>query len=245
MSTETLLISGVMILITHYISTITGYGSTMMALPLLIWITGDLQMSVVTLLLIGTVQAYYMAACNYRDADWHEIKRVLVWVGLGTPLGILSMRYLPKSILLGILGVVLILAGLSRVNPDSKYAQHMLPQWALKTLLFVGGILHGAFVCGGATIAVYAQHALVQKDKTRATLFVLWVIMNTALIATTMLHGAITKQVMTLSLVGLPFVILSAWLGDKTSQRLSQNQFTRYASLILIVSGISMIIKAL
>lgn len=243
MNLETLLLSGGMILITHYISTITGYGSTMMALPLLIWITGDLQMSVVSLLLIGTVQAYYMALRNYRDTDWYEIKRVLLWIGLGVPIGILSMRYLPKTTLLSILGFILILAGMSKINPDSKLAKNVLPQWMLRVLLFAGGIIHGAFVCAGATIAVYAQHALVGKEKTRATLFMLWVIMNTTLIIITALHGAITKPVITLSLVGLPFVIISAWLGDITSKRISQKQFTQLTAVILIVSGISMILK--
>lgn len=217
----------------------------MMALPLLIWITGDLQMSVVTLLLMGTVQAYYMSICNYRDTDWHEIKRVLIWIGLGMPIGIYSMRYLPKTALLSILGFILILAGMSKINPDSKLARSVLPKWVLKVLLFVGGIIHGAFVCAGATIAVYTQHALVGKEKTRATLFMLWVIMNTTLIVITALHGAITKPVISLSLVGLPFVIISAWLGDITSKKINQRQFTQLTAVILIVSGISIIVKSL
>lgn len=243
MDHKTLLLAGAIVLATHFIGAITGYGSTLLALPLLLWLIGDLKTSVVALLILGTVQPYHIALYTYRDADWRRICRILLLMGIGLPVGIFSMRHLPRDALILVLGVVLLAGGLSRLLPGSQEGGRTPPLPVLDLLLLLGGVIHGAFACGGATLAVYAQYALVRKEVVRGTLCMIWVIVNTLMVAGAFVHGDVSASALRLVVVGLPFLLAGNWLGEHSARRISQLRFTQLLAALLVASGVIMILR--
>lgn len=235
MSISTLAISAAIILVTHFISAITGYGSVLLALPLLAWAIGDLNTAVLALLLVGTVQAYHVLILNRRHVDWRELRRMLLWAGIGMPVGYLCRHSLPQKPLLIALGSILIVSGLSRLLPGRE---RRIPRLGLDLLLVVGGVIHGAFVCGGTTLVVYAQHTLKSKEAFRATLFMVWVILNTVLIGSAVANRTLTAPVWKLAMVGLPVVLLGNWAGDLIARRTHQAVFMRMVAILLAIAGV-------
>lgn len=244
MSVTVVVLAAVIILATHFIGAVTGYGSTLLALPVLAWLLGDVKTAMVTLLIAGTLQAYQVLFYCRKHVNWVELRRILLWAGIGLPIGYASMRFLPqKSLLLG-LGTVLIASGASRLRRNSEEVDGGPPRAVLNGLLFVGGIIHGAFASGGATLAVYAQHALGKKDAIRGTLTMVWVILNTILLANLFSRGQVTEPEKYLVLVSLPFLILGNWLGELTARKLGQRHFMQWMATLLVVAGAITIVRA-
>ena len=241
-SIATLAAAGLIIFVTHLISAITGYGSVLLALPLLAWLTGDLNTVVLALLVVGTVQAYHILCLNVRYVQWRELRRMLVWMGIGLPVGYACRQYLPLTPLLAALGVVLVLAGLSRLLPGRERS---IPRAILTLLLLAGGVIHGAFACGGATLVVYAEQTLKRKEVFRGTLFMAWVVLNTALIAGAVANKSFNTKVGQLALVGLPVVLLGNWLGEAIAKRTRQEVFMRLVAALLVVAGVITIARVL
>lgn len=239
-SIETLIAAGGIILVTHFISAITGYGSVLLALPLLAWLVGDLNTAVLALLVVGTLQAYHMMFLNARHVDWRELKRMLIWMGIGLPVGYACRHYLPQRPLLAALGVVLIASGLSRLLPGRH---GNIPRAGLTGLLLIGGVIHGAFVCGGATLVVYAQHTLKRKEIFRGTLFMAWVILNTVLLVSAVVSKSVTVEVGQLTIVGLPLVLIGNWLGEMVAKRTRQELFMKLVAGLLALAGVITILR--
>jgi uncharacterized membrane protein YfcA len=108
------------------------------------------------------VQAYQVLYHTYRKVDWGQLGRMMFFACLGLPVGVWAVSYLPRRSLLIFLGAVLIASGATSIG--GREPRRCWPPVLLNALLVLGGIVHGAFVSGGATLVVYAQHMVSAKD---------------------------------------------------------------------------------
>lgn len=223
--------------VTHWLGTLAAFGSTLLCLPALIWFV-DVGVARTVLLLIGTVQAYQVVGATYRSVQWRHLGTMLVFASFGIPIGILAVNVLPEGPVLTLLAVSLLASGLSSLNGRTPGQSAPWPRWALSSLLVIGGIIHGAFVSGGALIVLYVRHSVPKKDAFRGTLCMFWVVVNTVLIGQRLLHGAVGTPERWLIAAGLPVVVLATWLGNRTARRMSQASFARLVAYLLIVAGL-------
>lgn len=223
----------------HFVGSLTAYGSNLIALPLLVLITNDPRICIVAILILGALQSYQVGYYTYRDADWREYRRILFWAGCGMPIGYFCQHVLPQKPLLLALGCVVLIAGISRLRTVSRD----IPIPLLRLLLFIGGIIHGAFVCGGATMIIYAQQALKKKETFRGTMCMVWASLNTVLLIMNAFTHSYTIPVGRLALTGLPFVLIGNWLGELGARRIRQRRFTQLLSILLVAAGVLMILR--
>jgi len=235
MTSATLAVSAAVISAAYFIGAVTGYGAAILALPVIVWLTGDLNTSVIALLIVGEVQALHVGFFNVRYAPWRELGRMLICAGIGLPIGYACRRYLPQTPLLVAMGLIQLAGGVSGLMPDDHRNP---PHWLLKALLVVGGIIHGAFACGGTTLVVYAQHAIKRKEQFRAALLCCWIVLNTILLAWAAVGRTIKAPAMELAGIALPFVLLGGWLGELTARRMGQRVFARTAAALLVAAGL-------
>ncbi|MCL5270510.1 MAG: sulfite exporter TauE/SafE family protein [bacterium] len=234
----------VAIAVTHWLGGVTAFGSTLLAFPVLVWLI-DLRSTRTILLLIGTIQAYQVFAYTYRGIDWRQFGRMALLAGLGLPVGMLAVRHLPEKPLLAFLGGVLVASGVSRLRAGSAAHSRGWPAPILDGLLVLGGIIHGAFISGGAALVVYAQHRLPEKEAFRGTLSMFWVAMNTILVGSFFLGDDHTRLALPILISAIPVAIGVSWLGNRTAGRLSQAAFTRLVAWLLIVGGVTTAVRML
>ncbi len=235
----TLALVAALILATHFIGAIASYGSALLALPLLLLVWPDRQALVLCLVAIGLVQSVQIVLANRRHVEWPTLGRMLLWAGLGMPAGVAMATWLPERGLMTALGLVLVVAALSRLGRPATTAA-ALPPWArhgLNGLLLTGGVIHGAFGTGGATVAVFAQYSFARKEGFRATLAMFWGLLNVAMITTLSLQGHFTAPVGLLVLIGLPCVLLGSYLGERVAARVQPQQFAAVVAVLLLISG--------
>jgi uncharacterized membrane protein YfcA len=112
----------------------------------------------------------------------------------------------------------------------------------LNIILFLGGIIHGAFGTGGPFIIIYAANAIPKKSNFRATLCTLWLALNTVIITKNFATGAINRNVIILLLVCMPFLFAGMLIGNKAHNKVDDKLFTRLVYAVLLLSGLFMLI---
>jgi uncharacterized membrane protein YfcA len=223
---------------THWLGAIAAYGSTLLALPFLVLLLDDLPAAVLVLTVIGTFQAFQVCAHTYRDVDRQQLGRMLGWAGGALPLGVLLVQWLPRRPLFLVLGLVLIAAAVSEfISRRNGGAGRLAPPW-LRALLFAGGIIHGAFGTGGATLVVYAQQVFTRKEVFRATLSAFWTILNPVLLTTLLFRHSPTPAEAFLIALALPFLFFATWHANRVADRIPQTAFRRLVAVLLLVAGV-------
>lgn len=233
------------LLFTHVVGGLVAFGSTLLALPLLLGAGWELREAVAMLLIVGSVQPLHMAFLTWRDVDRSALGWICLLAGIGIPIGFLSADLLPDT-LLGIgLGLVLAAAGMSRWVEHRRGRPWQLPDWALNALLVAGGVLHGAFGSGGAAFTVYARCALPEKNVFRGTLSILWVILNIVVISGLVVRGEVGSDIAAMAVPGVPTVVCATWLGHRLAAITPQERFIDIVSILLICGGIATILQRL
>jgi uncharacterized membrane protein YfcA len=233
---------GVVILATHFLEGITGFGCTALALPFCILIVG-IKLAVPTLVILAWILALYIVVIDYKNIVWKEFLRIITFVGIGLPIGMVIYSYLPETLLKKFLGVFMIIVSLRGLyvcfGGTSKLKLNPI---VLNVILFLGGIIHGAFGTGGPFIIIYAANAIPKKSNFRATLCTLWLALNTVIITKNFATGAINRNVIILLLVCMPFLFAGMLIGNKAHNKVDDELFTRLVYAVLLLSGLFMLI---
>lgn len=233
---------GVVVLATHFLEGITGFGCTALALPFCILIVG-IKLAVPALIVLAWILAMYIIIIDYKNIVWKEYLRILLFVGIGLPIGMIIYSYLPEALLKKVLGVFMIIVASRGLytcfGGTSKIKLHPV---VLNAILFLGGIIHGAFGTGGPFIIIYAANAIPKKSNFRATLCTLWVTLNTIIITKNFASGAMTHNVLLLILICLPFLFSGMIIGNKAHNKVDDKLFTKIVYAVLLLSGIFMLV---
>ncbi len=236
-----ILLFGMVVLITHFLEGITGFGCTVLALPFCIMLVG-IKAAVPVLVILAWILALYIVIIAFKDIVWREYLRIIIFVGLGLPVGIFFFNKLPAGILTRILGVFMVLVsirGLYISFKGQKVDKEGGKQGNLaRLLLLLGGMVHGAFGSGGPFVVIYAAKALASKNNFRATLCLVWLTLNSVIIVQNIVNGAITASMIRLLLWCLPFLAVGMFLGNIAHKKIKDNSFTKIVYMVLLLSGI-------
>jgi uncharacterized membrane protein YfcA len=232
---------GVVVLITHLLEGITGFGCTALALPFCTLLVG-IKTAVPALVILAWILALYVIIIDHKHIVWRQFGKILLLVILGLPIGIILFSYMPETILKIVLGVFMILVATRGIYFNFKKipSSGQIPGFLLNILLFLGGIIHGAFGSGGPFVVIYATKNLPQKSNFRATLCTLWFTLNSIIIIKDWSAGALTSSVINLLFISLPFLIAGMILGNVVHGKLNEKIFTKMIYVVLLVSGLFM-----
>lgn len=243
MDTLTIVLFGLVVLTTHFLEGITGFGCTVLAMPFAILLTG-INVAKPVLTIYGLLLCLYIVIISYKDIAWKHYFRIIAFMGLGLPVGMWLFNKLPEDTLKNILAVFMIIISIRGLI--NSFREDIQPTSIkgpiLNFILFIGGCIHGAFTSGGPLVIIYAAEKLQNKASFRATLCFLWVTLNSIIIAQSAQSGAMTTDVIKLSLYALPFLIIGALLGNWAHHKIKDGIFTKIVYIVLFVSAIFMFI---
>ena len=237
----TIFIFGLVVLVTHFLEGITGFGCTVLALPFCVVLVG-IKTAVPVLTALSLILSSYIVIIDYKNIVWKSYIKIVSFVGLGLPIGMLLFSFLPEEILKKILGVFMILVAARGIyfafNERAKVKE--IGNRMLNFILFLGGIIHGVFSAGGPFVVIYATQELKNKSNFRATLSTLWVTLNSIIIIKIATSGAFTPVVMKFFGWSVPFLLAGMLLGNWAHKRIEDRFFTQVVFLVLLVAGFFM-----
>jgi uncharacterized membrane protein YfcA len=221
------------------VETALGFGATVVAVSL-----GALLLPIDVILPAFVPLNLILSAAVFLRARQHVAWRVLLvktlpWMALGLPLGMLAFARLDASTLRRAFGVFLTgLATLELLREARRARPGALAPSLERSLLVLGGALHGAFATGGPMVVYVLGRTLTQKAALRATLALLWLTMNLILLTQYGLQGKLSRASLSLSMplaIGLGVGMVT---GELLFRRVPEALFRRLVFALLLVAGL-------
>lgn len=231
------------ILLAYVVRGLTGFGSALIAVPLLVQFL-PLQFVVPFMMALDFVASFMLGGSQRKHIVWGELKWLLPASMAGAVLGLYLLLRLPHDFLLLGLGVLVMAFGLRNVlnlhgdKPISRW-------WALPAGL-IGGSVSAMFGTGGPPYVIYLSHRLRDKSLLRATFSGLFVIDGGFRLVVFLVTGLLLQpNMLTAWLVALPLAALGLYIGHKAHLGISNAQMLRLVGVLLLISGASLVWKAM
>ena len=242
MTPETYLAAFFIVLFAYFLRGITGFGSGLIAIPLLAHLL-PLTFVVPMVLVLDFVASIVLSRNTRLQVRWDEVRSLLPTSIVGIIIGTIMLVSLPRDPLLVSLALFVIFFGLRYVfNVHSE--QPISRWWSIPTGLS-GGVIGALFGTGGPPYVVYLSHRLHDKTQLRGTLSGLFLIDGAFRLVTFVSMGLMfQEQMLTALLMGLPVTAIGLYLGNKVHLGISHRQQLALIGGLLLISGVSLLWKA-
>lgn len=235
-------ISLAIIFTAYFIRGITGFGSGLIAVPLLAHFL-PLTFVVPFIMLLDLTAALILGGYDKKHICWDEIKPIIPATLLGVILGVTLLTNLPREPLLTALGIFVMVFGLRNllnIHGDKPIAR----TWAYPAG-FSGGLIGALFNTGGPPYVIYFSHRIRNKTEFRATLSGIFLLDSTFRMLMFLIAGLLFQENLLIALlIALPVMGIGLFAGNKVHLGISPTHLMMLIGLLLIGSGGSLLWKA-
>lgn len=233
-------ISAIVILAAYITRGLCGFGSGLIAIPLLALI---LPLSIVIPMIVSLD---YLASAGQGIKQHELIKtRELIYLLPFSILGIIAALYIFKSIdtdllikSLGIFIIIYALYTLANVAPNNfGYRILAIPAGLL------GGFIGTLFGTGGPFYVIYLKLRGLQKSEFRATFSAIFLLDGFGRLTGYFFSDFFNIDTLILIISALPIMLIGMFIGGHLHTNMTQQTFQRAISILLIISGTALLIK--
>lgn len=190
----------------------------------------------------------WLIAGGAKAIDWRILGRQIAPpVALGAAIGLVLFRVVESggprasaalALVFGCFVVMLAVMQLIARGGHLRRGQRL-------ALLAAGGIAHGLFGTGGPMIVYVVHRQIPDARPFRATLAVLWLVLNTALLASFAAQGLYAGEPTFETGIVLAIAFVPGlWLGDRLHRKLPPARFERAVWVLLLVAGAALAIRS-
>jgi uncharacterized membrane protein YfcA len=233
-------LAGVIFFTAHMVSAVSGFGSNVLGLPLLALIVG-VEAGKQSLVVLSSVMYVYLTIRWWHRVDKRELIRMALICGVGLVVGILVYERIPRrqsTMVLAIFVIVVGVRGLLNIAPEWKS-----PMWVARVMLFLGGVVHGAFTTGGPLMTVYARRVMHHKSVFRATAGVIWLLLAVGLMIAWSINHSWNAATPRVSIMGFPFLLGGLVAGEYLHHRVEEKAFNAAVNATLTAVGVVLLVS--
>jgi uncharacterized membrane protein YfcA len=221
----------VIVLVAAAIQSVTGFGYSLVAVPLLTIATGP-HTAVVALALPGLLLAVITMAREREHVRWRTVTALLVAVTAGMPVGLVLLRILDDRALTLLVAVtVLLCTALVWRNP-----QFSVGYASIAAAGVTAGVLSTTAGPSGPPLIAAMQGMGYGRRTLRATLAAVFTFGGVLSIGGFAIAGALTDRAMLVGAVGGPAVLVGWWTGNILFDRIDGTRFRQAVLVILVIS---------
>jgi uncharacterized membrane protein YfcA len=236
-----LLVAPIVVLVAYTVFGLSGFGSTVIAVPILAHFL-PIAYLVPLMAVLDVVSATFIGTSSREHVAKSELKHLFPFIFVGFAIGATVLVSMPEAYLRAALGVFALAVGVnSIVNP---VLHRTISQWWCIPAGITGGSIAAVFGAGGPIYITYLSGRLKDKDQIRATISTLISISAFTRAVVYAVTGLLFNTAIFAGLIVLsPFV----WLGLRTGNRihvgLSHTQMRRVIGTLLSLVGLSLLIR--
>jgi hypothetical protein len=220
----------------------TGFGSTVLSVPLLAHFL-PLTFLVPMVCALDLVASTLTGVRRMRQVRLRELWRLLPFMVLGIALGVTLLVNLPDRAMLFALGVFVGVYGTYNLLQRRTW-RAIAPGWSVP-VGFVGGVFSALFGTGGPVYIVFLAGRIEDKAALRATIATVIAISVVMRLTTFAVSGLLMQRgLLTLAALLVPVMLLGLWLGNHLHHRLARAHLAQLISVLLIVNGITLLWRA-
>lgn len=221
-----------------FVQAVAGFGSGLIAMPLLIGVLG-VEVAGPVFGLVALTGGILMLFRYRRDLRPERVWRIIVAAIPAIPIGVWISRNLPEDLVLGILGIVTIAYALYALfQPNMPRLKNR--RWAYG-VGFIAGILEGAYIVPGPPLVIYGSSQRWAPFEFKSNLQSIFLFGGVALLITYALNGDLTPIVWQHYAIAVPALILGQRVGFALDRVVNPDLFRRIVLVLLIGVGFSLI----
>jgi len=241
-SPDVLIFAPLIVLIAYLIFGISGFGSTLIAVPLLAHLM-PLKFVIPVVVVLDCVSAISMGLKLRADVWKSEFVPMLPFLLVGLLMGAFVLLNVPTQwLLLGLGGFVLLFGANYLVDRKPLIR---LPRWAVAPIGLFAGTTSSALGVGGPIYVFYFTTRGATPQQIRATVPAVFSFTTVARIAIFAGVGLFNVEILIAVALLLPVMALGLWCGHRLHGRLARDQAVRIIGALLLLSGASLVIRAL
>jgi uncharacterized membrane protein YfcA len=219
----------------------TGFGSGVVAIPLLL-LTLPFPVTIAVVTATGMLASLGQSIREARHVDWRAIARLVAPILAGVALGLALFAVLDPQVLLKAFALFIIGYALWSLGPAQVRAGRQ------KALALAGGATGGlvATLFGGMAgpfIVMYLNALGLDKARFRATISALLFALAAVRILGYGGLGFYGRDALALLGVSLPLMVLAMFAGDALHRGLDETWFKRVVAGLLVLSGAALLFK--
>lgn len=238
---ETLLLAALITLVTYSVFGLTGAGSTVLALPLLVYFL-PLKFAVPLLLLLDLAASLALSTRARSGVRLDELGRLLPFLLAGIVLGLTLLIQAPERPLLGGLGAFLVAYSIYCLRRRGGPAP-ISRAWAVPIGLS-GGVLSALFGTGGVLVTLYLAGRLTDKNELRATIATAVLLNSGIRFAAFAATGLITQEgLLPSALLLIPSMAAGLFIGQRLHAKVDAIAVLRAVYVVLLLAGTSLLLR--
>jgi uncharacterized membrane protein YfcA len=237
-----ILVAFPVVALAYMIFAMAGFGAVFITAPALAQVM-PVSHVVPVLSLVDFGAAAITGAKLGRKIAFDELKFLIPLMLIGSALGIYLLLVIPPRPMMFGLGVFVFCYAIYALFVKLPTTQ--IPRGWVFPIGLLGGVFSGMFGSGGFIYVIYLTRRLEDKDAIRATQSML-ITLSTATRAVIFLIAGVyaNLQIVFLAIACVPAMLLGTWLGHHVTLRMSREAFLRTIYSVLVVAGISLLVRA-
>ena len=233
-------IAGLILFIAYMVRGIAGFGSGLIAVPLLAFYF-PLQVVVPVVVFLDYVGSASQGLRNRQIVAWRELVFLIPFALIGITIGLTFLTTLEPGVLSKALGGFVIVIAVYQLLPLPDLRGPRI--FAVPCGLF-GGCIGALFGTGGPFYVIFLTLRGLEKSVFRATFATNFLIDGAIRLVAYASFGLLQTDVLIAMAGALPIVILALWLGGRVHADLSRQTYARIISVLLLGTGLTLLLKA-
>ncbi len=230
----------IILIVAYTFRGVTGFGSGLIATPLLA-LSFPLTVVIPFVSLLDMTASITHIMHTRKHIDWKVILRAIPFALIGVPIGLLVLRSVDTLILIKALGVFIILFAIySLISPNIKKSDSII--WPAFGGFF-GSLVGAMFGTGGPFYVFYFQLQKLEKSVFRATCAAVFLIDGFIRAVGFSLSGFYTSTILINIVYALPIMFLAMYIGNHLHTNITQRTFQKAIGIFLIFSGLALLYK--
>lgn len=239
------LVAAAAVVVGQFVQGILGFGSALVAVPVLVWVFGPVE-AIVLQALLDAVGTLSLVVRPRGPTRWLLVGAVAAPMWVGQFVGTELLVGLPEGVVRAACGVVVAALGLgilvrgearedatsNPVSPRELFAGGAVAG-------FLGGLMAGVVGPSGPPIVVWARRCL-PRDAFRAQLIGVFFVGSIGLVAVCAARGLVTTPRLGTAALLVGPGLGGAWAGARVSPLLPVAAFARFVGAVLTLSGLAL-----
>ena len=227
----------------YFIKGLCGFANTLVFTSILSFGVANANISPIDLLL-GYPTNIILTWKNRKKLDAKVYLPLAAMVLAGSVPGALLLKNVDARVIKLVFGAVVVLLGAEMLSREYNKRKLRSSKPVLLLIGVTAGVLSGMFGVG-ALLAAYVSRVTEGGDAFKANISAVFIADNTFHIVLYSVLGLLTFDTVKFVLTLLPFALLGLFAGMRCSSRMDEKLVRKITSVLLILSGISLILKNL
>ena len=221
----------------------SGFGAALVAMPLATHLV-PLKFALALLALADIANSFSVGLEKPKNAVRGEYLRLVPMILAGTAAGVTVLVNLPRAAGMLLLGCFVIAYAIYALFPHAS--RRVISQGWSWLAGFVGGVTSALFGAGGPPYVIYLSQRGLSKEQFRATLGLITMTSISLRVVAFFLTGLLLDpQVWLAAALAVPAALAGVAVGRRIFLRTSREQLARVIAVLLLVSGGSLVLRAL